>query len=92
MAKDNQETSVSGSGNGPIDAFFQGLRTLGYSGYQLISYDEHALEEGSDSSAVAYIRLKDPQDRSTFGVGIAPNISMASLQALINAVNRLQRS
>jgi len=79
-------------GNGPIDAFFQGLKVLGFEGYKFISYDEHALEEGADSSAVAYIQMQDEKEQTAFGVGIAPNISVASLQALINALNRLQKT
>jgi len=84
------EKNIEGVGNGPIDAFFQGLQALGFEGYKLISYDEHALEEGADSTAVAYIQIKDAGDRQVFGVGIAPNISVASLTALLNALNRLQ--
>ncbi len=89
---DQAEKSIEGMGNGPIDAFFQGLKNHGYGHYKFISYDEHALDEGADSKAVAYIQVQDEHERTAFGVGIAPNISVASLQALINACNRLARS
>jgi 2-isopropylmalate synthase len=84
------EQDISGAGNGPIDAFFQALKSLGLSAYKFVSYDEHALEEGADSAAVAYIQLQDENEQTAFGVGIAPNISVASLAALVNALNRLQ--
>ncbi|NTV53441.1 MAG: 2-isopropylmalate synthase, partial [Candidatus Firestonebacteria bacterium] len=86
-----EEKSLTGAGNGPIDAFFQGLQKLGLGTFKFLSYDEHALEEGADSSAVAYIQLQDAKERTAFGVGLASNISVASLQALINAFNRLQQ-
>jgi 2-isopropylmalate synthase len=86
------EKNIAGTGNGPIAAFFQGLSALGWGGYKFVSYDEHALDEGADSSAVAYIQMQDEKERNAFGVGIAPNISVASLQALLNALNRLQKA
>jgi len=88
---DGREVSIRGQGNGPIDAFFHALNAVGVSGYKFISYDEHALEEGADSSAVAYIRLEDAAGNCRFGVGIAPNISVASIKALLNAINRLKK-
>jgi 2-isopropylmalate synthase len=90
VALEGQEKKITGTGNGPIDAFFQGLGSLGFGGYKFLAYEEHALEEGADSSAVAYIQLQDEKERTTFGVGIAPNISVASLSALLNALNRMQ--
>ena len=80
-----------GQGNGPIDAFFNALHDLpeGHiEGYQFVDYKEHAISSGSDTQAVCYIHLKDPQGRDVFGVGKSHNINRASLRAILCAINR----
>ncbi|MGA2142143.1 MAG: alpha-isopropylmalate synthase regulatory domain-containing protein, partial [Brevinematales bacterium] len=84
-----KESEISGQGNGPIDAFFHAMREIGIPEYNFVSYDEHALSEGSDSKAVAYICLEDKAGDRKYGVGIAQNISTASLNAIVSAINRL---
>ena len=80
-------TEISGSGNGPIDAFFNALHKVGFENYDFISYSEHAIAAGSDSKAVSYIRLKH-NDKEIFGVGIDNNISVASIKGILSAINR----
>lgn len=79
---------LTGSGNGPIDAFFNALKIGGISCYEFISYDEQALSKGSDSKALAYVQIKAPGDRNYFGVGIDNDISVASVKAVICAMAR----
>lgn len=79
---------VHGSGNGPIDAFFHALKDLGINNYRFVSYDEHAISSGSDSKAIAYIQLINPQGNSIFGVGISGNINVASIRGILSAINR----
>ena len=81
---------ISGKGNGPIDAFFSALHTIGFENYDFLSYSEHAITGGSDSKAVSYIRLRY-KDKEIFGVGIDSNISVASIKGILCAINR-QRS
>ena len=80
--------SISGQGNGPIDAFFNALSKIGVEGYEFINYHEHAISKGSNSKAICYIELKKPDGKHIFGVGIAPNINLASLKGVLNAINR----
>ena len=79
---------VNGSGNGPIDAFFNAIRHERMGKYEFIDYKEHAISRGADSKAVAYIHLKTPAGQDVFGVGIDPNISMASIRGILCAINR----
>jgi 2-isopropylmalate synthase len=83
---------LKGHGNGPIDAFFQSLKMAGYvkQDVKLSSYSEHALSEGADSKAVAYIQVVDSEGTACFGVGIDPSINGASLKALLCAIYRLE--
>lgn len=83
---------IRGDGNGPIDAFFSALRKIGEDRFAFLSYHEHAISEGSDAKAVAYIELKAPNGHPVFGVGIESNINIASIKGVLSAVNRGLRS
>ena len=87
---DHHTVPISGKGNGPIDAFFNALRTVGLTDYEFISYSEHAVSGGADSQAVSYIQLRH-DGRVIFGVGMDSNISIASIKGIICAINRQQR-
>ena len=85
---DGQPVSLSGAGNGPVEALMRALQgTLGIDA-KLMSYTEHALSTGEDSQAVAYVQLRFGWDQSAFGVGVHPNIVTAALKAILSAVNR----
>lgn len=83
-----EEMPIEGVGNGPIDSFFKALGHVGITGYEFMSYHEHAISKGSDSKAVAYIQLKIPDGTDMFGVGISHNINLASLRGVLCAINR----
>ena len=79
--------TVTGSGNGPIDAATNALKQLGYS-FDVQSFHEHSRGEGSNAEAVAYVQVSSGE-RSVFGVGIDANTEYAALEALVAGVNRL---
>ena len=78
-----------GKGNGPIDAFVKGLNQYADVHFSLESYSEHDIDHGSDSRAAAYINIRKSSGRSAFGVGVDRNISVASIKAILSALNRL---
>ncbi len=78
---------VEGEGNGPLDALGNGIKQSNLAQFKLISYSEHALEQKTSSSAAAYIRI-EKKGIKRYGVGVDPNISIASIKALICALNR----
>ncbi|MGV8980451.1 2-isopropylmalate synthase [Clostridium sp.] len=82
-----KEMTISGVGNGPVDAFFNALHASHINGYSFISYDEHALGTGSKAKAATYIQIEYNGQRY-FGVGVSSNIDTASLNALFSAINR----
>jgi 2-isopropylmalate synthase len=84
----NEELEIEGRGNGPIDAFFNAIKQLGLNDYELVSYDEQAVATGSDSKAMAFIQLKAKQGVAVFGVGLDEDTSVASIKAIISAINR----
>ena len=80
--------SVQGSGNGPIDAFFNAIHGQKMDRFTFVDYKEHAITRGSDSQAVAYILLRDQQGHDIFGVGMSHNINLAPLKGILSAINR----
>ncbi len=85
-----ERVPVQGSGNGPIDAFFNALKRVGVDRYSFVSYSEHAISSGSDANAIAYIELRTPGGNTVFGVGIESNINMASIKGVLCAINRAE--
>jgi 2-isopropylmalate synthase len=79
---------ITGLGNGPIDAFCNGLKKGLAIDFRISAYHEHALEKGSHSKAVAYIRIDKDGKESEWGVGIDTNIHVASFRAILSAINR----
>ena len=79
---------VQGSGNGPIDAFFNAVHGLKIDRFTFVDYKSHAITDGSDSMAVAYIQLRDPSGKDIFGVGVSHNINLAPLKGILSAINR----
>ena len=59
--------------------------------FTFVDYKEHAITNGSDSMAVAYIQLRDKQGQDVFGVGISHNINLAPLKGILSAINRTKR-
>ena len=85
---DGERMELAGSGNGPIDALRGALGQAGWADFKLTHYSEHALGQGTDSTAIAYIQVVRDDGTQRFGAGTHPNIAKASALALISALNR----
>ena len=85
---EGEEMELTGSGNGPIDALKGALGEAGWGDFKLTHYSEHALGQGTDSTAIAYIQVVRDDGTQRFGAGTHPNIAKASALALISALNR----
>ncbi|MDX1434445.1 MAG: 2-isopropylmalate synthase [Gammaproteobacteria bacterium] len=83
-----EERTINGKGNGPIAAFVHALKSSCDIGLRVVDYHEHAVGHGEDATAVAYVEVEDDDGGTLFGVGMHPNITVASLQATVSAVNR----
>jgi len=83
-----KRVTITGEGNGPIDAFCNALCTHTGKQVAVVDYSEHTLRPGSDASAICYMEVEVDGDR-VFGIGINDNISAASLEAIVSAVNRV---
>ena len=88
MNMQNSETLIKGSGNGPIDSFINGLSEKIGMQIKVADYHQTAISSGSDAKAAAYIELE--KDGKTFwGVGINPNTTRASFDAIIVGLSKL---
>ena len=77
-------------GNGRLDAVSNALRKSGYNfEYEFITYSEHAISRESDSKAAAYVCIADKNGRQYWGVGTHADIILASINALVTALNRM---
>lgn len=82
--------TFTAKGNGPIDSFVHGVKKSTGREFSVSSYTEHDIDHrGSGSSAAAYISLADEKGKEHFGVGVDTNISLASIKAVISAMNRM---
>ncbi|MYM19944.1 2-isopropylmalate synthase [Brevibacterium sp. 5221] len=90
MRVDGQERTFEGRGTGPVNALVNILNENFDLDIRLQDYTEHAIGSGADTQAAAYVELA-VGDRVLWGVGINPNITRASLKAIISAVNRALR-
>jgi 2-isopropylmalate synthase len=89
---DGREQRLEGQGNGPIAALADALsRELGIA-LRVVDYHEHALGEGADARAVAYVEVRGSDGVARFGVGIDPNLETASLRALLGAASRVSQA
>ena len=85
---DGHRDQIVGIGNGPLDGFVKALDSKGVK-VRILDYAEHALSEGDDALAAAYIEA-DIGDGIYWGVGIDGSTTRASMQALVSALNRAE--
>lgn len=85
---DGQERALQGTGTGPIDAFVQALSTSLGRSVRVMNYSEHAVGEGANAQAVAYVEVRVDDSHTVFGVGMDANIVSASIRAILSGVRR----
>ena len=88
MLMNSKEFVISGLGNGPIDAFINGLCKELNIIVKVSDYHQSAISSGSDARAAAYIEL-EKNGMTSWGVGINPNTTRASFEAIIVGLSKL---
>lgn len=84
-----KQYELSAVGNGRLDAISNALKKSPYTfDYKFITYYEHALESDSTSKAIGYIAIEDHDGNRFWGVGTHDDIILASVNALVSALNR----
>jgi 2-isopropylmalate synthase len=80
--------TVTGTGNGPIAAFVDALRGGLGTSLDVVDYAEHAVGQGADATAAAYVETIGGDGALRWGVGVHPNTITASLRAVLSALSR----
>lgn len=87
---EGQERVLEGRGTGPIDAFVQALSKSLDRSVRVMNYSEHAVGEGANAQAVAYVEVRLDDSHTVFGVGMDANIVSASIRAILSGLRRAQ--
>jgi len=85
---DGKHTTVSGEGNGPVDAFVHAVNAGLNAQIDVVDYSEHAMGQGSEATAVAYVEMKNGNSDTRWGLGTDPNTTSAVLRAVLAAYER----
>lgn len=91
IEQENEKRVIETAGNGRLDAVSNALKMYFGISYELATYEEHAISQGSSSKAAAYVEVIC-EGKHFWGVGIDEDIIKSSINALVSAVNKLVRS
>ena len=86
--RDGKPVELSGEGNGPLAALVHGFGKAGVPRFEIANYSEHALSSGEEAAAIAYIQIKHADGKTRWGAGVDTNIELASVRAVLSALNR----
>ena len=83
---------LDAEGNGRLDAVSNALKKTNYHfDYKFITYSEHAISADSNSKAASYVCIADVNGNTYWGVGTHTDIILASVNALVSALNRMNK-
>jgi 2-isopropylmalate synthase len=88
LLREGKLLELSGEGNGPLAALVNGFSKAGVPRFEIANYSEHALSAGEEAAAIAYIQVKQSDGRTRWGAGVDTNIELASVRAVLSALNR----
>jgi len=85
------EITLSGQGNGPVDAFVQAItKTFGVD-FRIVDYHQHATGVGADAQSACYFEIQAGKGETRYGAALHSNIVSASLIAVCSAFNRASK-
>jgi len=90
LVVDGSHATITGAGNGPIDAFVNAMRTGLGATLDVADYSEHAIGKGSEARAVAYVETIGEDGVTLWGVGTDESTVTAALRAVLSAHERHQ--
>lgn len=85
---DGEKKTATTTGDGPIDAIFNGVKSLFPHGATLKLYQVHAVTEGTDAQAKVTVRLEE-NGKTVNGQGADTDTLVASVKAYVNSLNKL---
>lgn len=82
-----RKITTEASGNGRLNAVSNALKKAYELKFNLVTYQEHALEQSSSSKAITYVGIQKPDGSLSWGAGVNSDIIHASVDALVTAIN-----
>ncbi len=92
ISVDGREQSVSGRGNGLISSVVATINDSFGVGLDIADYSEHAMGQGTNVRAAAYVECRTANGRTVWGVGIDEDVATASVRAVLSAANGLAKT
>jgi 2-isopropylmalate synthase len=87
ILENGNEQILHGNGEGALSAFIDGWMKRGGQQVSVVDYSEHAIGEGTNAEAVAYVQLNIEGQRVS-GVAFDHDTVSASLKAVLSVFNR----
>lgn len=92
-----KEHAIEGTGNGPISSLVDAVSKLLNYRFAVSNYTEHALGSGSSTQAASYVNLtykreSDNEKCYQWGIGVAEDVSDASIRAIFSSINNAIKS
>lgn len=85
---DGEVKELTATGNGRLDAVSNAVKKQLNIEFSELTYEEHALTEGSSSQAITYVSITMQDGKKVWGAGIHDDIIASSINALFSAINR----
>ncbi len=88
LKREDQEVEEVSTGDGPVDAAFNAIEKI--VGLQLVldDYALHSVTEGKDAQGEAIVKIRN-EERLFTGRGLSTDVVEASIEAYVDAVNKL---
>ena len=83
----SKSATIRGRGNGLISSLLAALRNDCELDLDVVDYQEHAIGNGSDAQAAAYVQCRTADGRTVFGAGLDSDVATASVRAVLSAAN-----
>jgi 2-isopropylmalate synthase len=88
LFRGGKPVELAGEGNGPLAALVHGFGKTRVPHFEIVNYSEHALGSGEEAAAIAYIQIRLANGKTRWGAGVDTNIELASVRAVLSALNR----
>ncbi|MEE9322193.1 MAG: 2-isopropylmalate synthase [Granulosicoccus sp.] len=85
---DGLEVTLTGQGNGPIDAYVNALTQHFGIDFRVVDYHQHTTGIGADAQSASYVEIQVGKGETRYGAALHSNIVSASLIAVSCAFNR----
>ncbi len=89
LVVEGERRRVAQSGVGPVDAALKAIRAAASDAIRLVEYKLEAITAGSDALYEVTVKLAEEESPLALGRAVGPDIVVTSINATLEALNRL---